>query len=79
MSKDKTTNSKAKRNYGKGFKVFFATIFTVVILISAGYCAFVTVVLADGRQNLVLAAPTIAAICATIFLAIFVAVRSNTK
>jgi hypothetical protein len=69
-------NNKTKAS---SIKHFILAILVMVLLGSMAYCAFVTVVLADGKQNLYLAAPTVLAIFGTILVAVYKAASTFTK
>jgi len=82
MKNNKTNEPKAPKQKG-GFtrfvKILTILITSVVVLTSASYCAFVTVILANGSQNFYLALPTIIAIGGSIFTAVAITVSTFVK
>lgn len=68
-----------KGNKTKGIKAFFATILIALVTISGAYCVFVTVVLADGKQNIILATPLGLAIAGILVVGLYKAVHSSIK
>jgi flagellar basal body-associated protein FliL len=67
---NKLTNKNPKAKKQNWFKVIITTLVVVLVMISSAYCAFVTVVLANGSYNLYLAGPTIFTIFGIIVFAI---------
>lgn len=79
MTKSTKEPKASKTNKGKGIKAFFATILIALVTISGAYCVFVTVVLADGKQNIILAAPLGLAIAGILVVGLYKAVHSTIK
>lgn len=68
-----------KSNKTKGVKAFFATILIALVTISGAYCLIVTVVLANGKQNIILATPLGLAIAGILVVGLYKAVHSSIK
>lgn len=79
MTKSNKKEAPKKSNKTKGVKAFFATILIALVTISGAYCVFVTVVLADGKQNIILATPLGLAIAGILVVGLYKAVHSSIK